>query len=184
MNVTMRSGTNQFHGSAYEYFVHEKLNGAQPFINYRPRPRRTDYGFTAGGPVWIPKVYDGRNKSFFFFNWEQYILTQNVLPAAISVPTAAYRQGDFSTAQLKTTLGTDLLGRPIFGNEIYDPTTRQTVAGQVVTNPFPNNTIPLARFDSVAKKVQALIPNPTNSSLLVNNYQQSYLSHRTTEVPS
>jgi len=144
----------------------------------------TIYGFTVGGPVWIPKVYNGRNKTFFFFNWEQYRLTQNVLPAAISVPTDAYRQGNFTAALLSTRLGTDPLGRAITPNMIYDPTTRQTVAGQVVTNPFPNNTVPPTRFDNVAKKVQALIPNPTNPALLVNNYQQTYLSHRTTEVPS
>ena len=78
MNITMRSGTNVFHGSAYEYFVHEKLNAGQPLLNiYNTRPenlangnlrlrtRRNDYGVTFGGPVWIPKVYDGRNRTFF-----------------------------------------------------------------------------------------------------------------------
>ena len=86
MNVTMRSGTNQLHGSAYEYYVNEALNAGQPFTNagnghlLRPQQRRNDYGFTVGGPVWIPKVYNGRNKTFFFFNWEQYLISQNVLP--------------------------------------------------------------------------------------------------------
>jgi hypothetical protein len=191
MNVTMKSGTNQFHGSAYEYFVNEDLNAGQPFTDsghghlLRPQQRRNDYGFTVGGPVWIPKVYDGRNRTFFFFNWEQYRISQNILPAALSVPTNAYRQGDFSAALLGSrSLGNDPLGRPIFGNEIYDPDTRRTVNGQVVADPFMNNTIPQVRFDPVAVKLQSLIPAPTNAGLLVNNFQQSYLSHRTTEVPS
>jgi hypothetical protein len=190
MNVTMRSGTNQIHGSAYEYYANEAFNAGQPFTNdgnghlVRTQQRRNDYGFTVGGPVRIPKVYDGRNKTFFFFNWEQYLISQNMLPAAISVPTADYRLGNFSAAKLKTVLGTDPLGNSIFGNEVYDPSTRQTVKGQIVTSPFLNNTIPPTSFDSVAKKVQALIPSPTNPSLLVNNYQQTYLSDRHTEVPS
>jgi len=190
MNVTMRSGTNQIHGSAYEYYANEAFNAGQPFTNdgnghlVRTQQRRNDYGFTVGGPVRIPKVYDGRNKTFFFFNWEQYLISQNMLPAAISVPTADYRLGNFSAAKLKTVLGTDPLGNSIFGNEVYDPSTRQTVKGQIVTSPFLNNTVPPTSFDSVAKKVQALIPSPTNPSLLVNNYQQTYLSDRHTEVPS
>ena len=190
MNVTMRSGTNQYHGSAYEYYANEDFNAGQPFTNsgnghlLRPQQRRNDYGATLGGPVLIPKVYNGRNKSFFFFNWEQYLISQSMLPAAISVPTAAYRQGNFSSALLPTKLGTDPLGNSIFGNQIYDPSSRQTVGTQIVTSPYVNNTIPIKSFDPVAVKIQNLIPAPTNSSLLVNNYQQTYLSDRHTEVPS
>ncbi len=190
MNVTMKSGTNQYHGSGYEYFVNEALNAGQPFTNdgsghlRRDRQRRNDYGFTVGGPVWIPKLYNGHDKTFFFWNWEQYRLGQNVLPNAISVPTPAYRQGDFSAALLPTRLGADPLGRSIFGNEIYDPTTRKTVNNQIVTDPFLDNKILPARFDPVAVKVQNLIPAPTNPNVLVNNYQQTYLSQRTTQVPS
>ncbi len=192
MNVTFKSGTNQFHGSGYEYFVNEFLNAGQPFTNdgngqlVRSRQRRNDYGFTLGGPVWIPHVYDGHNKTFFFWNWEQYRIGQNVLPAALSVPTEAFRRGDFSAALLSNSIGTDALGRPIYPNEIYDPATRRVVNGQVVTDPFPNNVIPNDRIDPVARKLQALIPLPTNPNpnLLVNNYQQSYLSERTTQIPS
>jgi hypothetical protein len=191
MNVTMRSGTNQYHGSAYEYYANEDFNAGVPFTNsgnghlLRPQQRRNDYGATLGGPVWIPKVYDGRNKSFFFFNWEQYLISQNMLPAAISVPTAAYRLGNFSGALLPAKLGTDPLGNAIFGNQVYDPASRQTVGTQIVTSPYPNNTIPSAKlFDPVAVKIQNLIPGPTNPSLSVNNYQQTFLSDRHTEVPS
>jgi len=190
MNVTMKSGTNQYHGSGFEYLVNEDLNGGQPFTNsgnghlLRPRTRRNDFGMTMGGPVWIPKVYDGRNRTFFFWSAEEYRLGQNVIPPAISVPTPAYRQGDFSAALLRNQLGTDPLGRPIFGNQVYDPNTSRNVNGQAVTDPFSNNTIPTIRFDPVAVKLQNLIPLPTNGSLLANNYQQQYLSQRVTNVPS
>src|SRR5262249_41569055 len=76
MNVTMKSGTTQFHGTGYLYLVNEDLNAGQPFTDsgsghlLRQKPRRSDYGGTMGGPVWIPKLYDGRNKTFFFFGYE------------------------------------------------------------------------------------------------------------------
>src|SRR5439155_17565131 len=129
MNITMRSGTNAFHGSLYEYFVNEKLNAGQPLLNIyntkaenvangnlRLKTRRNDYGVTFGGPVWIPKVYDGRNRTFFFFNWEQYRAGASVTADAVSVPTAAYRTGDFGKALLSNNLGNDALNRAIFPN--------------------------------------------------------------------
>ena len=64
----------------------------------RPRARRHDYGWTIGGPVSIPKVYNGKDKSFFFFNFEQFRETQYINNAPITVPTQAYRNGDFSGA--------------------------------------------------------------------------------------
>src|SRR5215470_9224695 len=91
--------------------------------NLRRKTRRNDYGFTFGGPVWIPKLYDGRNRTFFFVNWEEYRAGANVTADAVSVPTAAYRNGDFSKALLPNNLGNDALGRAIFPNMIYDPAT-------------------------------------------------------------
>jgi hypothetical protein len=106
MNVTMKSGTNTLHGSGYEYFQNDFLNAAQPFTvqagspneHVRPTVRRNDYGFTLGGPVSVPKVYNWRDKTFFFFSWEQFLQNQNFLPGTFSVPTQAYRNGDFSAA--------------------------------------------------------------------------------------
>jgi hypothetical protein len=192
MNITFKSGSNQFHGSGYEYFVNEAMNAGQPFTDdgnghlIRTRQRRNDYGFTLGGPVAIPKLYDGHNKTFFFVTWEQYRIAQNILPNALSVPTLAFRRGDFSSILLKNQIGTDPLGRPIYPNEIYDPQTRRTVNGQIVADPFPNNMIDPSRFDAVAKKLQALFPLPTSPdpNAVVNNYQQTFLSERTTGAPS
>ncbi len=199
MNVTMKSGTNNFHGSAYEYFQDEFLNAGQPFTNsggqlLRPEQRRNDYGFTLGGPVEIPKVYHGRDRTFFFFSWEQFLQGQNFLPGTFSVPTSAYRTGDFSsaiTAAGNKSLGNDPLGRPILADMIYNPTTRSVVGGQTVTNPFPGNRIPQSAWDPVALKIQNLIPMPfciagppCNANGVVNNYQNTELVNRHSEVPS
>ena len=202
-NVTMKSGTNLLHGSAYDYFQNEFLNSAQPFTvqpgspneHIRPVVRRNDYGFTLGGPVWIPKVYNGRNKSFFFFSWEQYLNTQNVLPGTQSIPTPAYRSGDFSAAIAAAgnkNLGTDPLGRAIIANTIYDPATRQMAPdGQIVTSPFPSNLIPVTRMDPVSLKIQSLMPQPfcvagapCNAAGVVNNWQNTELVNRYTDAPS
>src|SRR5215469_12088490 len=70
LSYTMKSGTNQFHGSAYDYWVNEAFNSAGAYSHTRPKTRINDFGGTVGGPVWIPKVYNGKNKTFFFFSYE------------------------------------------------------------------------------------------------------------------
>jgi hypothetical protein len=121
LNITMRSGTNQYHGSVYEYLVNEALNAGQPYTDngkgslLRPVTRRNDYGYTIGGAVRIPKIYDGRDKSFFFISWEQYKVTQINANDPKTVPTTAYRLGDFRAAVLPNArvVGTDPLGNPM-----------------------------------------------------------------------
>ena len=174
VNFTTRSGTNQFHGTAYDYYTNEFLNAGRPYTNnghgslIRQRQRNNDYGFSVGGPVWIPKLYNGRDKTFFFFNFDQFRNNSTVSGAANTVPTAAYRQGDFSAALTGRSLGVDPLGRPILENEIYDPNTARVVNGQTIRDPFPNNTIPVSRMDQAALKIQALVPMPTLPGI-VNN---------------
>jgi hypothetical protein len=188
-NITMRSGTNQFHGGAYEYFVNEALNAGTPFTNdgnghlLRPRQRRNDYGFNLGGPVYLPKLYNGHDKAFFFFNFEHFaetLITNNV---SGTVPTLAYRNGDFSKALTNRNLGTDGLGRPIMENTIYDPTSDFVANGLTYRNPFPNNVIPASLLDPVAMKIQDLLPLPTNSGS-INNYLPTYANPKYTLVPS
>ncbi len=203
MNVTMKSGGNDYHGSAYEYFQNDILNAGQPFTvqsgnpteHVRPTVRRNDYGFTLGGPVIIPKVYDGHQKTFFFFNWEQFRQSQNVLSSALSVPTDAYRMGDFSaalTAAGNRNIGTDPLGRDIIANTIYDPLSRHFApSGEAVTDPFPGNRISPSRFDPVTLRVQSLIPKPfciggppCNAAGVVQNWQNAEHTNRITQAPS
>src|SRR5579864_7614630 len=109
-NITMKSGTNQFHGSGYDYLVNEAFNAGTPFTDagtltptkigqhIRNTQRRNDFGFTLGGPIRIPKVYNGENRTFFFFNFEQYRESRQISNGLMSVPTQAYRNGDFSSS--------------------------------------------------------------------------------------
>jgi hypothetical protein len=136
-NYTMKSGTNQLHGSVYDYFVNEAFNANTPWINAKPTARRNDYGVTVGGPVVLPKVYNGHDRTFFFFNWEQYRETESINTILDTVPTAGYRAGNFTQALTGRTLGTDALARPIPEGEIYDPTTQRAAPnGTIVRDPF------------------------------------------------
>src|SRR5207237_5413181 len=170
-NFTIRSGTNRYHGSGFEYFTNEALNSKTPFTHIRPTSRKHDFGGTIGGPVRIPKLYNGKDKTFFFFNWEVFRnkVLGNSSTSLVTVPTAAYRTGDFSAALTSRNLGNDGLGRPIMENTIYDPLSNFTVNGATYLNPFLGNRIPLNRMDPVAVKIQAYFPAPGNDNL-VNNW--------------
>src|SRR5437773_11452628 len=85
-NITMRSGTNQYHGSGYDYLANEDFNASIPFTNVLPRTRRNDYGFNLAGPVRIPKVDNGKDKTFSYYNHEQYREFFVVNDTAITVP--------------------------------------------------------------------------------------------------
>jgi hypothetical protein len=191
-NFTSKSGSNKFHGSGYEYWVNEILNAGQPYTNngsgglVRPASRKNDFGFTVGGPVIIPKIYDGKDKTFFFFNLEYWETTSKSSGTYSTVPTAAFRLGDFSGALTGKQLGVDPLGRPIMENEIYDPLTTRTVNGQIVRDPFPGNIIPSSRFDAVAAKIQALIPpaSNTNNASGINDFAVLDHSSQTMMIPS
>ncbi|MGO9012886.1 MAG: TonB-dependent receptor domain-containing protein [Bryobacteraceae bacterium] len=176
-NFTTKSGTNQFHGSVYEELTNEALNATQPWDHILNRDRQSDYGFSVGGPVRIPKLYNGKNRTFFFFNLEGYTTNEtNILTG--TVPTAAYRQGDFSCALYSAstnctgpmvTLTDPTSGYQYLENQIFDPASTYTDAqGRLVRNPFPNNMIPQSRMDPVALKIQAFIPTPINNQTTQN----------------
>ncbi|HLI82364.1 MAG TPA: TonB-dependent receptor [Bryobacteraceae bacterium] len=202
-NITMKSGTNQYHGSAYEYFVNEDLNAAYPFSyndagftggKFRPRNRRNDFGGTLGGPISIPKIYNGKDRSFFFWSYEYYKENQ-ALSFTDTLPAPSYMNGDFSAispnggANFNPSLGvptapiaTMANGQPVYANEIFDPATRTTVNGVGVAQPFPNNIIPASRFDPTAVAIQKLLPATTGA--LYNNYTGFNAGHRNTTIPS
>jgi hypothetical protein len=167
-NITLKSGTNQYHGNGYDYLSNEAFNASTPYINTKPRIRRNDWGFNIGGPIIIPKIYNGKDKTFFYYNREQYREFFVVNDTAITVPTALYRAGNFAQALTGRTLGTDPLGGSILEGGIYDPQTAQIVNGLTVRKQFPNNTIPAARLDKVALNIQNLIPPPGNASTSLN----------------
>jgi hypothetical protein len=202
-NYTMRSGTNNYHGTVYDYFVNEALNAGTPFTDrvtitsdpqkagqhIRNTQRRNDWGFNVGGPIQIGKLYDGHNRSFFFVNFEQFRETQFITTGLTTVPTLAYRRGDFSqTLGPNLTIGgqpaLDPLGRNVRQNAIYDPRTSRTAAdGSRVRDPFLNNVIPTDQLDPVALKIQALIPLPTNNQLINNYTIPGYTNFRHTTIP-
>ena len=97
-NITMRSGTNQYHGGGFDYLQNEAFNAATPFVNMLSRIRRNDYGFNVGGPVWIPKVYNGKDKTFFFYNKEQFREFFGVNDTPSPFPRPNYRIGNFATS--------------------------------------------------------------------------------------
>ncbi|MEO8098174.1 MAG: TonB-dependent receptor [Acidobacteriota bacterium] len=197
-NYTMKSGTNAYHGSAYDYIVTESLHAGTPFTtdgfgnHLRNKQRRQDYGFTFGGPVNFGKLYDGHDKSFFFFNFEQFRENQTISTGLATVPTALYRIGDFSGAlgpQLSAAgvPAVDPLGRPVFQNAVYDPKTTTVVNGISVRTMYTGNRIPLADLDPVALKIQALFPQPrgTFATSATNNYSvPAYNNFRHTTIPS
>jgi hypothetical protein len=188
-NYTSKSGANKIHGTLYEYFENEALDAGQPFTDngngglVRPKVRQNDFGGSFGGPIWIPKVYNGHDKTFFFFNYEMYRDQVDTNNGFRTVPTAAERGGDFSSLLTGTQIGVDPLGRPIMNGAIYDPATTRTVNGQVVRDPFPNNQVPMSRYDPVATKILALVPNPVNNAA-VNNYPIIFPANKFQWIPS
>jgi hypothetical protein len=195
INMVSKSGGNTFHGTAYDYGTNEALNAAQPYTGFKNKIRQHDWGFTIGGPVKIPKVYDGTNKTFFYWSFEKFQQT-NVVNTNASVPTQAYRDGNFSSLitaenRLITTAqgnATDALGRTMLSGTIFDPNTQQVVNGRAVRDPFPGNRVPLARFDPISVKILPLIPQPVGPNfargLVANNFSGTYDTSRRSKIPS
>lgn len=159
VNVVTKSGTNDFHGSAYEFLRNDVLDARHAFATQRdpatgrikPVLRYNQYGGTIGGPVLIPKVYNGRNRTFFMFGYEQWRHRFAEVRRA-TVPTAAERGGDFSNTR-------DARGAVI---PVFDPAT--TVANPAgsgfVRRQFAGNVIPRERFDAVSLRVLEHMPLP------------------------
>ena len=180
-----RSGTNKFRGALYEYLNNEALDTARPYVNLKPQSRKHDFGAQMSGPVWIPKLYDGRNRTFLLLNWEQFRNDTTSPGSRNTVPTTAYRQGDFSGALTGRRLGTgvDPLGRPFMENAIYDPLSARTVNGQVVRDVFFGNIIPPSRIDQVARNIQTLLPLPDFEGS-INNWNQNLTGYKVSATPS
>jgi len=152
VNISLRSGTNGLHGSAFEFLRNQALD-ARNFFNsssVRPPLKQNQFGFTLGGPVKLPRVYNGTDRTFFFGDYEGSRLrratTQNTL-----APSVAMRSGDFSA--LRTAL--------------VDPAAMRLDAsapGGVTRPPFPGNRIPLDRFSRQATFFMPMYPEPNSPS--------------------
>ena len=200
LNASIKSGTNSFHGDAWEFFRNDKLDAADFFENahgiQKGELRQNQFGFTAGGPVIIPKVFNGRNKVFFFGDYEGLRRVQGTVLTG-SVPSLAERASGYTDLQdliaAQSGTVTDALGRTMPLGTILDPaTTRQISPGVYVRDPFGTcgsapagftftvaacglNMIPANRLDPNAIKLLNLYPLPTvnGASSLFSNYANS-----------
>lgn len=147
MTFASKSGTNQFHGSAYNFLRNDAMDARGFFARTRSVYRQNDFGFTASGPISIPKLYDGRNKSFFFVSYEGFRNRVGANDVILSVPTPEMYRGDFSR-------WVDQANRVI---PVYDPsTTRANPNGSgSIRDPFPNNQISPTRFSRTASAIAA-----------------------------
>jgi hypothetical protein len=175
-SITLRSGTNQLHGQLFEFLKNDNL-GANGFSRNavgirRPEFKNNTFGFTVDGPIWIPKVFNGRNKLFFVVSLES-LRERNPQTQLWTVPTAAERNGDYSGV-------TDNSGNPIL---IYDPQTTTNVGGRFIRTPFASNRIPANRINPVSAKTISFYPNPNrvsegrdglNNYLFVNSSRNEY----------
>jgi hypothetical protein len=172
INVVYKSGTNQLHGGVYEFLRNSKMD-ANTFFNDRaglplPHLTRSQFGGDLGGPVYLPKLFDGRNRFFFFGDYEG-LRESTATTLLTTVPTAAERNGDFSA-------DTDAKGQPV---NIYDPLTTQPNSPYLRQQFDCNgvlNTICPSRFDPVAVNVLKYFPLPNvtgTNGTQVNNYAAS-----------
>jgi outer membrane receptor protein involved in Fe transport len=149
LSVVTKSGGNRVRGSVYEFLRNDIFDATSYFDVQKSKLRRNQFGATVGGPVHLPKIYDGRNRTFFLVTWDSLRLINGKTQRGIT-PTPEMLNGDFSKA-------TDAFGKRI---ALTDP---------IAKAPFPNNQIPVSRFDPVALKLAAFYPKP-NLVGSVNNF--------------
>ena len=150
LTVVTKSGTNRLRGSLYEFMRNDVFDALSYFDATKSKLRRNQFGATLAGPVYLPKLYDGRNRTFFMFTWDSLRLTDGKTQRGV-VPDPAMLRGDFSKA-------TDSFGRPI------------TLTDSVNRVPFANNQIPASRLDPVAQKLAAYYPQPNLAGSAVYNF--------------
>ena len=173
IEYTSKSGTNELHGSLYEYFSHDSLNASGFFGTFRPKDRKNNYGGSIGGPVYIPKVYDGRNRTFFFLNWDIYDFRSGTLPSfSNTTPVDAFKRGDFGELLTGKEVGMDAKGRAMMEGGIYDPASTSTEGGTPTRDPFANNVIPMSHpmRSTAAQLITDKMVRPDRAGLRNNVY--------------
>lgn len=199
-NYSLKSGANEPHGSAYGALRNEALN-ANTFTNNfaglrRNFDRKQNFAFSFGGPIVLPKIYHGRNKTFFYAAYERYRQNQTGRPGPNSTyPLKEFYDGDFSRLLIGGILGTkDALGRDVLRGAIFDPLTAQQLAnGRYVAEMFPGNRIPVSRISRVSQNINkigkerylptvvgpdGLVPLQNNAETATNSLYQKFDQHQ------
>lgn len=148
LSLAMKSGGNRLRGSLYEFIRNDLLDARGFFANDKSKLRRNQFGATLSGPVLLPKLYNGKDKTFFLVSWESLRQTSGVIQRGI-VPLPAMLTGDFSSA-------VDAFGKKI------------TLTDPLAKAPFAGNQVPVSRFDPVARNLAAFYPAPNLAG--PNNY--------------
>ncbi len=161
ITLITKSGTNEFHGSLFDYYQSQRLdantwlnnkNGAKKAIYHR-----NDFGGNAGGPILLPKLYNGKNRTYFHFSYEGYRQPATAGVGELTVATAAMKAGDFSN--WKKSNGTLI--------PIYDPvTTMSNPAGGFTRAVFAGNLIPASRISPIARNIMKYMPDPNVTNAL------------------
>jgi hypothetical protein len=181
-NFVLKSGTNDLHGSGM-FQLHNESFDANTFANNfygrdRRRDRRDNWAVSAGGPIYIPKILDARNKWFWYSAYEKYNETfAGGGSPTVTLPLPEWWDGNLSRYLTNEVVGQDALGRNLYRGQILDPATTRFVGGQMVRDPFPGNIIPQNRISQVARNLGAImkqhylptVTDATGQIALLNN---------------
>jgi hypothetical protein len=196
LNYQMKGGSNKLHGDAFNFFNNDVLSAygfalnSIPLPNSSPQKKKSysndnNFGVALGGPIVLPHIYNGRDRSFFYVTYEGDRYRSFSLGGTTTLPTPAMLQGDFSQL-LGAQMSTDALGRPVYSNEIYNPTTTRNVTqGQMdpmtglmanatttIRDPFISNgqlnVIPPSYFSTASKMILPEFPTPLINSVFNN----------------
>lgn len=165
ISLVTKSGTNELHGTLFDYYQSQRLDANSWLNNKLGRQKavyhRNDFGANSGGPVYIPKIYNGKNRSYYFFSYEGYRFPNTYGVSQLTIPLAEMKGGDFSNWTLPN-------GALV---PIYDPvTTRSNPSGGFLRDIFPGNRIPASRISPISRNIVSFMPNP-NAPGLVRNYE-------------
>lgn len=163
VNILSKSGTNQLHGTVFEFLRNDAFDAKSPFQSAKAELRQNQFGFVVGGPIYIPKVYDGRNKTFFLANYEGWRIRNGINQAIFNVPDPAQLSGDFSASGLT----------PVTAGCVPSATQSCMPIDPNTGAPFPGNMIPSSRFSRLANVSLAahLFPAPNCTGCGQFNYR-------------
>lgn len=158
VNVSIKSGTNQLHGTLFEFLQNSEVNAnnweANRAGNERGAFNQNQFGAAIGGPII-------KNRTFWFYDYQGTRIRDKGASTTITIPTQAYATGDFSQfLNTGNQVASDAEGRPVYAGQIFDPTTNRNVGGRLVRDPFPNNIIPVTAQDPVSAQIAAQFPAP------------------------